>query len=353
MDANGNISVGNLIVNGDLTVVPGDIIGNVTGNLSGNVVGNVTGNLAGNVTGNLAGNVTGNLTGIVTGSLIGNVTGNLTGIVTGSLIGDVTGNLVGNSITANYFLGGNISGNGAGITSVPASSITGTISPASLSGTYNIDIAGSSVTAATVTASSQPNITSVGTLSSLVVSTGISAGTMNVTGAANAGSMNVTGVANAGSIRTPNINAGATGTAGTITGQWSLTPGSRLTATYADLAERQHSDTVYPVGTVMTVGGVNEVTAATNGDRILGVVSTEYAFLMNGEAGNDNTHPAVAYLGRVPVRVIGPINKHDPIALDSDSYGVARASAMIIDSFGWALETNTDSAEKLVLCIIK
>jgi hypothetical protein len=280
------------------------------------------------------------------------------------LIGDVTGNLVGNSITANYFLGGNISGNGAGITSVPASSITGTISPASLSGTYNIDIAGFSVTAATVTASSQPNITSVGTLSSLVVSAGISAGTMNVTGAVNAGNINVTGVANVGninvtgvanvgSIRTPNINAGATGTAGTITGQWSLTPGSRLTATYADLAERQHSDTVYPVGTVMTVGGVNEVTAATNGDRILGVVSTEYAFLMNGEAGDDNTHPAVAYLGRVPVRVVGPINKHDPIAVDTNSYGVAKASATLIDSFGWALETNTDSAEKLVLCIIK
>jgi hypothetical protein len=101
----------------------------------------------------------------------------------------------------------------------------------------------------------------------------------------------------------------------------------------------------------MTVGGVNEVTAATGTDRVLGVVSKEYAFLMNDKAGDDTTHPAVAYLGRVPVRVVGPIIKHGPIAVHPDSYGIAIASAT--GSIGWALETNTDEAEKLVLCIIK
>ena len=217
---------------------------------------------------------------------------------------------------------GVITGNGSGLRSLNASNLsTGTVPVGRMSGTYNIDVTG--------------NLTG------------------NVTGNSVTANFFVGGNVAATKVVTSVIDAGSAITPGTITGQWSLTAGSRLTATYADLAERHHSDTVYPVGTVMTVGGVNEVTAATNGDRILGVVSTEYAFLMNGEAGNDNTHPAVAYLGRVPVRVVGPINKHDPIALDSNSHGVAKASAIPIDSFGWALETNTDSAEKLVLCIIK
>jgi hypothetical protein len=106
------------------------------------------------------------------------------------------------------------------------------------------------------------------------------------------------------------------------------------------------------VGTVVTVGGVNDITAATTGDVVLGVVSDSYAYLMNSEAGNNETHPAVAYVGRVPVRVVGPINKHDRIVATDG--GTARTIATSTEqSFGWALETNSDAGEKLVLCIIK
>jgi hypothetical protein len=122
-----------------------------------------------------------------------------------------------------------------------------------------------------------------------------------------------------------------------------------MQATYADLAERHHSDAEYPTGTVMTVGGTNEVTAASNNSKVLGVVSAEYAYLMNEAAGPQETHPAVAYVGRVPVRVVGAINKHD-IVSPADG-GVAIASDT--NGFGWAIETNLDPAEKLVLCIIK
>jgi len=145
------------------------------------------------------------------------------------------------------------------------------------------------------------------------------------------------------------ITTGSTGTTGNIVGTWTLDSGSYLEACFADLAERHHSDREYATGTVMTVGGANEVTAAADGDRVLGVVSEKYAYLMNGDAGPQETHPAVAYLGRLPVRVVGPVNKHDVISPLADGVAVASKS----NGFGWALETNSEPGEKLVLCIIK
>jgi hypothetical protein len=99
----------------------------------------------------------------------------------------------------------------------------------------------------------------------------------------------------------------------------------------------------------MTVGGINEITGASLSDKVLGVVSDGWAYLMNGGAGPQETHPAVAYVGRVPVRVVGPINKHDQVSPFAN--GVATSSRE--NSFGWALETNLEAGEKLVLCIVK
>ena len=99
----------------------------------------------------------------------------------------------------------------------------------------------------------------------------------------------------------------------------------------------------------MTVGGDNEITAANAHDMVLGVVSGEWAYLMNGEAGTQETHPAVAYCGRVPVRVVGPVQKGERV--HANEFGTARAGS--IHSFGWAIETNEEPGEKLVMCIIK
>lgn len=204
----------------------------------------------------------------------------------------ITGNLVVNPP-------GVITGNGSGINSLNASNLsTGTVPVARLSGTYNINITG------------------------------------NVSG----------------NVISSTLTTGSSALPGTVTGQWTLSPGSRLNATYADLAERHHADGVYSRGTVMKVGGNNEVTAASVGDQVLGVVSTEYAYLMNSEAGTADTHPAVAYVGRVPVRIIGPITKHESIV---PTLGGCARAARAEHGFGWALETNTDEGEKLVLCIIK
>lgn len=137
--------------------------------------------------------------------------------------------------------------------------------------------------------------------------------------------------------------------AGVFNGSWTLGAGATLNATYADLAERHHADAEYAVGTVMTVGGANEVTACKVSELALGVVSDQYAYLMNSEAGPDETHPAVGYIGRVNVRVVGPITKHQRIAPTGNGQAIAADK----NSFGWALETNNEVGEKLVLCLIK
>jgi hypothetical protein len=149
------------------------------------------------------------------------------------------------------------------------------------------------------------------------------------------------------------LTTGANTTPGNITGNWTLTAGSRLQATYADLAERYEIDQPQSVGTVVQVGGGNEITVANemhDAHSVLGVISESYAFLMNAEAGSDVSHPAVALIGRVRVRVVEPIEKGDRITTAGN--GVAK-KAINTSSFGVALETNLSEEEKLVLCVIK
>ena len=116
-----------------------------------------------------------------------------------------------------------------------------------------------------------------------------------------------------GSITTPVLTTGATGTPGTITGNWGLGSGSKLTATYADLAEYYEGDREYDVGTVLIFGGNNEVTLSTTyGDhKIAGVVSDSAAYIMNEQCSG--TKNLVALQGRVPCRVVGKISKGDLI----------------------------------------
>lgn len=148
------------------------------------------------------------------------------------------------------------------------------------------------------------------------------------------------------------LTTGSSANAGTVTGNWTLSTGSRLQATYADLAERAHADSLLPVGTIVKVGGINEVTKTTASDlnNVLGVVSENYAFLMNAEAGPSSTHPAIALIGRVPVRVIGPINKGDKITVTDNGCAIKSLDDF---GFGWAIESNLAEEEKLVECIIK
>jgi hypothetical protein len=141
------------------------------------------------------------------------------------------------------------------------------------------------------------------------------------------------------------LTTGANTTAGTITGNWSLSAGSNLRATYADLAERFASDKEYEVGTVVQIGGTAEITAVKNdlSDEVFGVVSNTAAYLMNDGAGDDETHPAIALVGRVKVKVTGTVNKGDRLV--SAGEGTARTAkvgeATSFNVIGRALENKT------------
>jgi hypothetical protein len=141
------------------------------------------------------------------------------------------------------------------------------------------------------------------------------------------------------------LTTGASGTAGTITGNWTLSASSRLNATYADLAERFAADDVYDAGTVVQLGGSDEITAVQYelSEDVFGVISDTAAYLMNAGAGSDITHPPVAVSGRVQVKVTGLVKKGERLV--SAGNGVARAAssgeATHFNVIGRALEDKT------------
>ncbi len=267
---------------------------------------------------------------------------------------------------------------GANLASITGANVTGTVANATFATS-----AGSATTAGTVTTAAQPNITSVGTLTTLAVTgtTGFASTDSSGTGSttkiiravngtqdigliprAGAGSYNnLTGADDAmivyanssaqgnanltiapwstasggirivtasnvtssinltatttvlsGALQTANITTGANTTAGTVTGNWTLTAGSRWQATYADLAERYVADEAYEPGTVVVLGGENEVTIENVADshKVAGVVTTNPAYIMNALLEGENV-VEVALIGRVPCKVMGPVNKGD------------------------------------------
>lgn len=98
-------------------------------------------------------------------------------------------------------------------------------------------------------------------------------------------------------------------------------------AQYADVAERFAADEEYAPGTVVELGGSAEITRSNTAlsESVFGVISTRAAYLMNGGAGNDLTHPPVAMTGRVPVQVTGVVQRGDRLV--SAGNGIARAAA--------------------------
>ena len=152
------------------------------------------------------------------------------------------------------------------------------------------------------------------------------------------------------------LTTGANTTAGSITGNWTLTTGSRLTATYADLAERFSADDVYTPGTVVELGGSAEVTAVKYelSEDVFGVISDNMAFLMNNGAGDNETHPAVAMTGRVRVKTLGTVRKGQRLV--SAGEGHARAAeegeASAFNVIGRALEDKYTSELGTVEAIV-
>ena len=128
-------------------------------------------------------------------------------------------------------------------------------------------------------------------------------------------------------------------------------------ANYADVAERFAADDVLEAGTVVELGGTNEITKVTAelSESVFGVISTRAAYLMNAVAGTDETHPPVAMTGRVPVNTIGIVNKGDRLV--SAGNGLARAAqpgeATAFNVIGRSLENKSSTGQGTVEAIVK
>lgn len=153
-----------------------------------------------------------------------------------------------------------------------------------------------------------------------------------------------------------NITSGGPTIPASVTGNWTLTPGSRWNASYADLAERFEADTHYEPGTVMELGGDREITEVQEdmSERVFGVISDTAGYVMNAMAGDDTTHPAIAMTGRVMVKVVGQVKKGDRLV--SAGRGYARTAkkneATSFTTIGRALENKTTDEKGKVLAAV-
>ena len=89
------------------------------------------------------------------------------------------------------------------------------------------------------------------------------------------------------------------------------------------------------------LGGIEEITKCEEAvsDAVFGVVSSSPAYLMNSEAGNNDTHPAIALTGRVPVKVRGTGKAGDRIV--SAGNGEARVANILQHQQNEATSFNT------------
>lgn len=129
-----------------------------------------------------------------------------------------------------------------------------------------------------------------------------------------------------GTLTTTSITTGGVSIPGTITGNWTLSSGSRFGATYADLAEYYSADNHYLPGTVLDFGGEKEVTlAGIESNKIAGVVSADPAYVMNSMIQCE--YPlTIALQGRVPCKVRGKVSKGDMMISAGDGFAKAATS---------------------------
>ena len=336
-----NIVAGNIITGGFLGVT-GNItsVANITGNnliSTGRVsaVGNITttANVAGNyfigngafITGITATNIA---AAALTGTtLSSNVLYSSLQVVDDLLYLDVVGNVT----TQGRFIG-----SGAGLTSIPGANVTGTVANA----TY-------AVAAGTVITAAQPNITSVGTLTSLTATgnvtanyfigngaqlTGITATNVSanaLTGATLSANVLNSTLVSVGNLNNLSVIGNATGgnilTAGIVSATGNITTSNYFIGNGRQLTGIQASEvgvlanlsvtgntqtgnlltggTISAVGNIRTTGNVTGNYFIGNGAQLTGIIASAGAAITNG-----NSNVTVNANGNVTVGVTGTSN---------------------------------------------
>ena len=289
---------------------------------------------------------TGNVTGgnLLTGG-VASVTGNITG---GNVIAVAAINGASVSATANI-TGGNV--NTGGLISA-----TGNISSAAnIAGTYFIGN-GSQLTglSAAVSVTKFSNGTTEGNIGAPGGNANISVG-----GVSNVVVFTQTDQIFGTQITVPSISKSGTNAVGNIgssSNYFNRVFATATTALYADVAERFAADEFLAPGTVVELGGTAEITRAKDEltESVFGVISTRAAYLMNGGAGEDDTHPPVAMTGRVPVLVTGAVRKGDRLV--SAGHGLARAAlpgeATAFNVIGRSLVDKTSTDQGTIEAIV-
>ena len=127
-------------------------------------------------------------------------------------------------------------------------------------------------------------------------------------------------------------------------------------AFYADLAERYNADMPLEVGSVVILGGEAEVTECKEdlSDQVFGVVSDSPAFLMNAQAGNNDSHPMIALKGRVLINLKGSGKAGDRIV--SAGNRLARVGQLsectTFNVLGRLIKDKYSQETKLTECVI-
>jgi hypothetical protein len=127
-------------------------------------------------------------------------------------------------------------------------------------------------------------------------------------------------------------------------------------AMYADLAERYEADCDTEVGDVVILGGDAEITKCEDAlsDAVFGVISESPAFLMNAQAGNNDSHPMVALKGRVMVKLQGTGKAGDRVV--SAGNGEARVADLeectAFNTLGRLIKDKYNVETALTECVI-
>src|SRR6056300_1287321 len=127
-------------------------------------------------------------------------------------------------------------------------------------------------------------------------------------------------------------------------------------ARYADLAERYKADMQLEVGDVVILGGEAEITKGNDelSDAVFGVISESPAFLMNAQAGNNDSHPMVALKGRVRVKLQGTGHAGDRVV--SAGNGEARVADLdectAFNTLGRLIKDKYNVETALTECVI-
>lgn len=181
------------------------------------------------------------------------------------------------------------------------------------------NISASGLVGGTLSTAAQPNVTSLGNLTiANVDNIQIDVNTISSTNTNGNIQLSPNGTGSVVMTKAVLPNANATLNLGSSTLRWATIYGTSTSAQYADLAELYECDAEYEKGSVVILAGSKEITltAFSHDTRVLGVLSTAPAYLMN-DGGQHGIWKPVAMTGRVPCKVKGPVAKGDVLVASS------------------------------------